>query len=137
MADADLRAVLRHLRPLAETRTATAPGDAELLRRFAEAPAPVKSAPDAGPPLKFPVAEFLHALGRFLDRRVVLGKVDGLPEQVTWTEHALPFGQGLTAEQWEAAHAPGPVLKHVTEQTGLTVREETRRVRVLTVGRKK
>jgi hypothetical protein len=84
-----------------------------------------------------PVAEFVSALGRFLDRRAVLGKAEGLPEGVSWTDHSVgPLG-GATAEQWEADHAPGPVLKHVTEQTGLTVREETRRVRVLSVERKK
>ena len=38
---------------------------------------------------------------------------------------------------YQAAHAVGPVLKRVSEQTGLTVREETRRVRVLTVERKR
>src|SRR5262249_4709609 len=120
--------------------TAGGPGDHIDLYADAllpESPARVNSPPGAGLPFKSPVAEFMHALSRFLDRRVVLGKVDGLPEQVSWTEHALPFGQGLTPEEWEAAHAPGPVLKHVTEQTGLTVREETRHVRVLAVGRKK
>jgi RNA polymerase sigma factor (sigma-70 family) len=83
-------------------------------------------------------AEFTDALGRFLDRRVVLGKVEGLPEEISWTGHfADLIPPGVTPEAWEAAHAPGPVLKRVTEQTGLTVREETRRVRVLTVERKK
>jgi RNA polymerase sigma-70 factor (ECF subfamily) len=102
-----------------------------------ELPAPAGSPAAAALPFQSPFPEFLHALGRFLDRRVVLGKAEGLPKQVSWTEHSMPFGQGATPEEWEAAHAPGPVLKHVTEQTGLTVREETRRVRVLTVGRKK
>jgi RNA polymerase sigma-70 factor (ECF subfamily) len=121
---------------------ATAGGPEDHIDLYADAllpasPDPVNSPPGAGLPFKPPVAEFMQSLSRFLDRRVVLGKVDGLPEHVSWTEHALPFGQGLTPEEWEVAHAPGPVLKHVTEQTGLTVREETRRVRVLTVGRRK
>ncbi len=42
----------------------------------------------------------------------------------------------MTAEDW-AAYAPGPVLKRVIEQTGLTVGEETRRVRVVTGARRK
>jgi RNA polymerase sigma factor (sigma-70 family) len=85
-----------------------------------------------GPGGSFP--EFVVRLGRFVDRRVVLGKVEGLPAQVTWGEQ----GQWpVTPQSWEAEHAPGPVLKRVTEQTGLTVREETRRVRVLVVQRLK
>jgi hypothetical protein len=58
-----------------------------------------------------------------VDRRIVLGKAEGLPASVSWHEHsAEPFRD---------------VLKRVTEQTGLAVREETRRVRVLIVERKK
>jgi RNA polymerase sigma factor (sigma-70 family) len=68
-------------------------------------------------------ADFVAAVGRFLDRRVVLGKTEGLPAAVSWQENpAEPFPE---------------VLQRVTEQTGLTVREETRHVRVLIVERKK
>jgi RNA polymerase sigma factor (sigma-70 family) len=104
-------------------------------RRLPDPPGPLGS-PAAEPPFKPAVAEFVHALGRFIDQRVVLGKIEGLPEHVSWTEHGLPFVMVGSEEEWEAAHAAGPVLKHVTEQTGLTVREETRRVRVLSVDRK-
>jgi RNA polymerase sigma factor (sigma-70 family) len=89
------------------------------------APPPGRPAPGA----TFP--EFVNQLGRFVDRRVVLGKAEGLPAKVTWHENEVG------PEAWEAAHAAGPVLKRVTEQTGLTVRQETHRVRVLTVERKK
>src|SRR5262249_54600325 len=85
------------------------------------------------PGVSFP--EFVSHLGRYLDRRVVLGKVEGLPAQVTCQEHGL--GWPITPEAWESDHALGQVLKHVAEQTGLTAREETRRVRVLTVERMK
>jgi hypothetical protein len=73
--------------------------------------------------------EFVYGLGRFVDRLVVLGKAAGLPANVTWHEN------DAGPEAWEAAHAAGPVLKRIAEQTGLTVREETHRVRVLAVER--
>src|SRR5262249_11734390 len=83
------------------------------------------------------LAEMAYWLGRFVDRRVVLGKVEGAPEQVSWTAHPPGlFWPGATPEEWEATHDFDSVLKHVTEQTGLTVREETHRVRVLVVERK-
>jgi RNA polymerase sigma factor (sigma-70 family) len=79
--------------------------------------------------------EFVQRLGRYVDHRVVLGNAEDLPAQVSWAEASH---ESFTPDSsWEAEHAVGPVLKRVTEQTGLTVREETRRVRVLTVERKK
>ncbi len=90
--------------------------------------APPLARPD-GPEPGVAFTDIIWHLGRFVDRRVVLGKVDGLPAKVTW---------GLSFAEAEAATAPdaGLVLKHIRDQTGLTVREETRRVRVLTVQRK-
>jgi hypothetical protein len=79
------------------------------------------------------LAQFAQALGRFVDRRVVLGKVEGQPAQVGWHENQT----GEAPQLWEAEHALEPVLKHVTEQAGLTVTKETRRVRALVVERKK
>jgi RNA polymerase sigma factor (sigma-70 family) len=81
--------------------------------------------------------EFVRELGRFVDRRVVLGKAEGLPAKVSWMlNFPLPYDQQAAPAEWDAVHA-GPTLKHVAEQTGLTVRPETRRVRVLTVERRK
>jgi RNA polymerase sigma factor (sigma-70 family) len=82
-------------------------------------------------------SEFVRELGRFADRRVMLGKAEGLPAQVSWkVNFPDPYSQGAAPAEWDAVHA-GPALKHVTEQTGLTIRPETRRVRVLTVERRK
>jgi RNA polymerase sigma factor (sigma-70 family) len=94
---------------------------------FPGAPAPARP---GGPEPGVAFTDVVWHLGRFVDRRVVLGKVDGLPAKVTW---------GWSFAEAEAATAPdaGLVLKHITEQTGLTVREETRRVRVLVVERRK
>jgi RNA polymerase sigma factor (sigma-70 family) len=87
-------------------------------------------APPGGPEPGVAFTDIVWHLGRFVDRRVVLGKVEGLPAKVTW---------GLSFAEAEAATAPdaGLVLKHIAEQTGLTVREETHRVRVVLVERKK
>jgi RNA polymerase sigma factor (sigma-70 family) len=79
-------------------------------------------------------AEFAQWLGRFVSRRVVVGKVEGVPARLSW--HDDHPDKAFSQEEWEAAHAAEPVLKHVAEQTGLTIREETRRVRVLVVERK-
>jgi hypothetical protein len=75
--------------------------------------------------------EFAQWLGRFIGRRVVIGDVEGAPKTLSWHDNH-PDGP-FTQQQWDAAHAPEPVLKRIAEQTALTVREETRRVRVLVV----
>ena len=75
--------------------------------------------------------EFADWLGRFVHRRVVVGKVDGVPKHLFWHDNH-PDGP-FTQEESDAAHAAEPVLKHIAEQTGLTIAEETRRVRVLMV----
>ncbi len=78
--------------------------------------------------------EFVRWLGRFINRRVVLGQAEGLPARLSWHDNERsPF----TKEEHEADHAPGPIMQHVTDQTGLTLSEETRRVRVLVVERPK
>jgi hypothetical protein len=79
--------------------------------------------------------EFVQWVGRFVNKRVVLGKVAGLPRRMSWHENTRPGA--FTPAEWDADHAPGPVLKHVAQQTGLSVREETRWVRVLVVERTK
>ncbi len=89
------------------------------------------SNPDRGGGGSGTFPEFVQWLGRFVGRRVVLGKVEGAPARLSWHDNH-PDGP-FTQQQWEAAHAAEPVLKRIAEQTGLTVREETRRVRVLTV----
>jgi RNA polymerase sigma factor (sigma-70 family) len=78
--------------------------------------------------------EFAQWLGRFVNRRVVLGKTAGLPARLSW--HDNNPEKAFTQQEWEEAHAAGPVLKHVAEQTGLSVRAEKRRARVLVVEKK-
>jgi RNA polymerase sigma factor (sigma-70 family) len=80
-------------------------------------------------------AEFLQWTGRFTGKRVLAGKIENLPKaRISWHDNGpdVPF----TDEQWQEAHNPEGVFKHLTEQTGLTFREETRRVRILLVERK-
>jgi hypothetical protein len=80
-------------------------------------------------------AELLKAAGEFTRKRVVAGEVKGAPKgRLSW-HHNTPDGP-FTADQWEAAHDPEGVLKHLAEQTGLTIKEESRKVRVLLVERK-
>ncbi len=86
-------------------------------------------APDDG----MPFAECVQRLGWFIDRRVVLGKVEGLPAAVMCR---VPIFDPATPEEWAAEHDPALVLKRFAEQTALSAREETRRVRVLLVERK-
>jgi RNA polymerase sigma factor (sigma-70 family) len=94
--------------------------------------------PRAGsPPLGVAFPEFVYWLGRFVDRRIVLGKTEGLPTKIFGHENFLvPIPQEATPEERNADHTPRLVLKHIAQQTGLAVREEIRRVRVLIVERK-
>src|SRR5262249_972796 len=81
------------------------------------------------------LGEFLQWVGRFTGKRVIAGKIEDAPKkEISWDENG-PDGP-FTDEQWKEAHNPEGVFKHLTEQTGLTFREETRRVRILLVERK-
>ena len=79
-------------------------------------------------------AEFLRGAGSFIDKRIVAGKIEGVPQgQLRWHENVL---SAFTDAELRAARDRESVLKHLTEQTGLTFREETQPVRVLFVERK-
>jgi RNA polymerase sigma factor (sigma-70 family) len=79
--------------------------------------------------------ELLQWTGRFIGKRIVAGKIEDAPkDRVSWHDNT-PSGP-FTIEQWEEAHEAEPVLKHLADQTGLTFKEEKRRVRVLFVERK-
>ncbi len=71
---------------------------------------------------------FLEWMGRFLNRRMASGVENPPTEVLRWHTNRLRPPWDPVAE-WEQ------VLEHVTEQTGLTFHEETRRVRVLLVER--
>jgi len=79
-------------------------------------------------------AEFLRRAGTFIGKRIIAGKIEGLPQgQLQWHENYLA---AFTEAEQQEARDPVSVLKHLTEQTGLTFTEETRSVRVLFVERK-
>jgi hypothetical protein len=75
--------------------------------------------------------QFLAEAGAFMGRRLV-GEVEGAPPRVGWRYHKRsPFTKQEAKEDTD----PDGVLKHIAEQTGLTFKEETRKVRVLFVTR--
>jgi RNA polymerase sigma factor (sigma-70 family) len=75
--------------------------------------------------------EFLQAAGAFMERRLV-SEVKGAPQKVGWRYHKRsPFTEQEAKEDTD----PDGVLKHLSEQTGLTFKEENRKVRVLFVER--
>ncbi len=76
---------------------------------------------------------FARSLGEFLDKRVVLD-VDGpAVAKFHWYIHSR-WDNAATAAEKAADRDPAKVLKAVTEQTGLTFKEEKRKVPVLHVG---
>jgi RNA polymerase sigma factor (sigma-70 family) len=77
-------------------------------------------------------AGFLKAAGSFMGRRLV-SEVEAPPRgKVSWYNNLRsPF----TAEQRLEDTDPERVLKHLTEQTGLTFKEDRRKVRILFVER--
>jgi hypothetical protein len=78
------------------------------------------------------LARFLKAAGSFMGRRLV-SEVEAPPKgEVSWYNNLhSPF----TEEQRLEDTDPELVLKHLTEQTGLTFKEERRKVRILFVER--
>jgi RNA polymerase sigma factor (sigma-70 family) len=78
--------------------------------------------------------KFTDWVGRFINRRVVLDKVDNAPRVLSWHDNLRsPF----TKEESDEDRDPEAVLKNIEAQTGLSFREEARRVRVLRVERAK
>jgi hypothetical protein len=74
--------------------------------------------------------EMAEHVGRWLDCQVVVDKVEVAPRRVRWHFNARsPF----TAEERLADTDPDKVLANVAAQTGLTVKVEKRKVRVLVV----
>jgi hypothetical protein len=77
-------------------------------------------------------ADLLEA---FIGKRIVASEIKDAPKgRLSW-HYNLPDG-GFTEAEWQAAHDPEGVLKHLAEQTGLTFKEESRKVRVLVMERK-
>jgi uncharacterized protein (TIGR03067 family) len=78
--------------------------------------------------------EFLRGVALFIGKHIVAGRIEDVPTgRLHW--HGNQLATFTEAEQQEA-HDPASVLRHLSEQTGLTFREETRPVRVLLVERK-
>jgi RNA polymerase sigma factor (sigma-70 family) len=76
--------------------------------------------------------EMLQWVGMFIGRQVVSEAQDTPKGRLSWHyNERSPF----TAEERAADHDEQAVLKHLAEQTGLTFREETRRVPMLFVER--
>lgn len=79
------------------------------------------------------IAEFLRELGDFIGTPVVVGKISQAPERVQWSYGWRPRGY---KHQWAfplPANEIQLVLRHVTEQTGLTFHTEQRQIQVLFV----
>jgi RNA polymerase sigma factor (sigma-70 family) len=75
--------------------------------------------------------DFLENVGAYIGRRMV-GDAEETPAHLSWHYH---MRGPATAEEHKEDTAPEGVLKHLGEQTGLTFKEETRKVRVLFVER--
>jgi RNA polymerase sigma factor (sigma-70 family) len=79
-------------------------------------------------------AVFLRSAGAFMSKRIVAGKIEDAPHgQLQWHENYLA---AFTEAEVQGARDPESVLKHLSEQTGLTFKEEAQSVRVLFVERK-
>jgi len=71
--------------------------------------------------------ECLNWVGMFINRRVVSEVPDAAQVDVEWHHNEV-----LTSDAARAANRePAGVLRHFTEQTGITFQEATRKVRVL------
>jgi hypothetical protein len=74
---------------------------------------------------------FISWLGRFVGRRIILDKVENAPQRLSWHDNQpTPL---FTEAQWHEYHNPDFVLPRITEQTGVSFREEVRRVRILLI----
>jgi hypothetical protein len=79
-------------------------------------------------------ADLLRGAGIFVGKRIVAGTIEDLPKgTLQWHVNELA---AFTEDELREARDPEAVLKHLSEQTGLTFKEETRKVRVLFVERK-
>jgi hypothetical protein len=78
--------------------------------------------------------QLINWIGRFVNRRIVIDKVENAPRTVSWHDN---FRSPFTEEEHEEDHDPGAVLKNITAQTSLTFQEEIKRVRVLQIERMK
>jgi hypothetical protein len=77
--------------------------------------------------------EFLQHAGSWTACRVA-SEAATLPKKIGWGNHSVsPF----TEKQRKEDHDPALVFQHISEQTGLTFKEENRKVRVLFVERAK
>jgi RNA polymerase sigma factor (sigma-70 family) len=76
----------------------------------------------------------LRGAGSFIGKRIVAGRIEDAPAaQLRWHGNVLA---AFTEKQRQEAHDAEAVLGHLTEQTGLSFKEEKRSVRVLFVERK-
>jgi RNA polymerase sigma factor (sigma-70 family) len=83
------------------------------------------------------LAALLKQTGTFITRRIVAGDIKDAPKgRLSWHYNLPDANNGFTQAEWDAAHDVEGVLKHFAEQTGLTFKEESRKVRVLAVERK-
>ena len=82
------------------------------------------------------IETFVRSLGWFVHRRIISDVRTAPKDGLTW--YYCGSMRSLTQKEKEVTDAyVGSVLKHVTEQTGLTFKEETRSVPVLVVERVK
>ena len=77
------------------------------------------------------IAECIKSLGEYINRRVVC-EVEGAPEMVRWHHNRRPSNDPkIRAEDRD----PANVMKHFTEQTGVTFAEEARPARIVVLER--
>ena len=77
---------------------------------------------------------FLKGVGRFIGRPVVNEVEAGPTEAITWFSHVRsPFTEQMNRED----HDEALVLKHLSEQTGLTFTREMKPIRILFIERAK
>jgi RNA polymerase sigma factor (sigma-70 family) len=74
--------------------------------------------------------EFLDALGRFINYRVINEVEKGPGARLVWREF---YRNPASEEQWSQDRAPAAVLANVSAQSGLTFKTEMRKVRVVFV----
>jgi len=80
--------------------------------------------------------EFLKGAGGFIRKRIVAGTIEGAPKGALEWHYNVADVYDIRSKRpgvWDAWHDPAGVLKHLAEQTGLTFKEESRKVRVLMV----